>query len=70
MISERAQRIALLVFMASLSVFMLITASPLSLKIVGGCMFLPLAVREAWDWSKGRQTKPRKDGPESERRSG
>ena len=66
MISEWAMRIALLVFLASLSVFMLITASPGWLKIIGGCMFLPMAVRVAWDWSKGRQTKPRKDEPESE----
>jgi uncharacterized protein YqhQ len=66
MVSERAWRIALLVFMASLSVFTLITVSHLWLKVIGGCMFLPLAVREAWDWWKGRQTKPRKDEPESE----
>jgi hypothetical protein len=57
-------RIAFLVYMTSLSVFMAITASPLSLKIIGGCMFLPLAVQMAWGWSKRRQTKPRKVEPD------
>ncbi|MDQ1675986.1 MAG: hypothetical protein QOC93_1130 [Actinomycetota bacterium] len=64
MMGEPAHRIALLVWMTSLSVFMLITASPGWPKIIGGCMFLPLAVQMAWDWWKGRQTKLRKVGPD------
>jgi hypothetical protein len=62
---RKLARVALLVYLASLSVFMLITAPSGWGKIVGGCMFLPLAVGEAWNWSKGRQTKPRKDEPDS-----